>query len=162
VDFQYRVIRAWLQPVEPILTGDIGTLPMATLADDAIPDMHDVLRRIDRRVEQEATAAVAGTIMKATFLLAGLRFPEQEVVALFEGLRTMDLLKDSSSYQVILKEGCREEARRIILRQGEVRFGKPDEATRQPLEAKDDLDQLERLGERLLFVSSWAELLADA
>src|SRR5438874_2693333 len=33
VTFSYRVVRAWEQPVEPILTGPLATLPMAPLAD---------------------------------------------------------------------------------------------------------------------------------
>jgi hypothetical protein len=75
-------------------------------------------------------------------------------------------LEDSSFYQVLLKEG-REEgrkqgeisgARKLLIRQGRIRFGRLDEATRAAIEAIDDL---ERLGERLLSTSSWSDLLAE-
>jgi hypothetical protein len=99
--------------------------------------------------------------MKATYLLAGLRFAKETVKALFEGVRTMDLLQESSSYQLILEEGGIKEARKIVLRLGRIRFGTPDEMTRETIEAIDDLDRLERLSERLLTASSWAELLAE-
>jgi hypothetical protein len=47
VTFHYWVIRAWEQPVEPLLTGPLATLPMATLADVPVQDVPRVLERID-------------------------------------------------------------------------------------------------------------------
>ena len=58
-----------------------------------------------------------------------------------------------------LQEGLAEEARRIILRLGQIRFGVPDETVKTQLDAIPQLDELERLTERLLIVSSWDELL---
>ncbi|TVS09358.1 MAG: DUF4351 domain-containing protein [Planctomycetaceae bacterium] len=51
------------------------------------------------------------------------------------------------------------ELHRVILRQGRVRFGEADEATRQQIETMRDIDRLEDLTERLLMVSSWDELM---
>lgn len=54
VTFYYRVIRAWEQPVEPLLTGPLATLPMAALADVPLQDLPRLLERIDSRLAAEA------------------------------------------------------------------------------------------------------------
>ncbi len=90
----------------------------------------------------------------------------------------MNILKDSSFYQVILKEGLEKglkeglgqgqrqgriaEAREVLFRLGRIRFGRLSKATRAAIEAIDDLDRLERLSERLLTATSWADLLAES
>jgi hypothetical protein len=58
---------------------------------------------------------------------------------------------------VFLDEGMVHEARKLVLRQGQARFGPPDEPTRKAIEALEELEPLDRL----LSVSSWAELLAE-
>ena len=58
-------------------------------------------------------------------------------------------------------EGAVNEARRMILRLGRVRFGEPDAVVRTALQGITDLERLERLGERLVTVSSWQELFAE-
>ena len=81
----------------------------------------------------------------------------------------MNILKDSSFYQVLQKWG-REEAekrgeikgaRKLLIHQGRIRFGRLPKATHAAIEAIDDLERLERLGERLLSVSSWSDLLSE-
>ena len=52
------------------------------------------------------------------------------------------------------------EARRLLLLQGTVRFGPPDEPTRATIEGMSSIELLEPLSIRLLEVSSWHELLA--
>jgi len=90
----------------------------------------------------------------------------------------MNILKDSSFYQVILEEGMEkgrkeglgqgqrqgriEGARDVLFRQGRIRFGRLDKSTRAAIEAIDDLDRLEQLSERLLTAASWADLLAES
>jgi hypothetical protein len=59
VTFHYRVIRAWEQPVEPLLLGPLATLPMAPLADVPLQDVPSVLERIDARLAAEAPPAEA-------------------------------------------------------------------------------------------------------
>ena len=58
-----------------------------------------------------------------------------------------------------LEEGQARVARRIILRLGRKRFGDAGDAVRSRLEAISDLERLESLGDRLLIVSGWDELL---
>ena len=115
VVFYYRVVRAWEQPVEPLLTGSIATLPMAALAAVPVDDLPRVLERIDSRLMKEAPAPDAARIMMSALTLAGMRLSRDEIIALGKRLQTMNLLKDSSFYQAILKEGMekgRQEGRR--------------------------------------------------
>ncbi len=78
-------------------------------------------------------------------------------------------MRESSTIQAFIEEGRRKglqegearEARRIILRQGRIRFGEAGDAVRSRLEAISDLEQLELLGDRLLIVSSWDQLLGQ-
>jgi hypothetical protein len=57
--------------------------------------------------------------------------------------------------------GKAEEARRMILRLGQIRFGPPAEDVRKAIEMIEDIDRLEQLCERVITVSSWTELLAE-
>ncbi len=59
-----------------------------------------------------------------------------------------------------LSEGEAREARKIILRQGWIRFGDAGDAVVSRLDAISNLEKLEQLVERLLIVSSWDELLS--
>jgi hypothetical protein len=81
----------------------------------------------------------------------------------------VNLLKDSSFYQVLLEEGREigkrqgeiKGIRRFLIRQGRIRFGRLPKATRAAIEAIDDPDRLLRLSERLLNATSWDDLLAE-
>ena len=77
-------------------------------------------------------------------------------------------MEESSTIRAFIEEGRRKgreegragEARKFILRQGRIRFGEAGDAVVSRLEAISDLEQLELLGDRLLIVSSWDELLS--
>ncbi len=81
----------------------------------------------------------------------------------------MNILKDSSSYQVLLKEGREVEqregeikgARKLLIHQGRIRFGRLDKGSRAAIEAIDDSERLETLSERILTATSWADLLGE-
>jgi hypothetical protein len=83
--------------------------------------------------------------------------------------RTEFDIRDSSFYQVLLKEGSEiemrlgriEAAKSIIIRLGLIGFGPLPKATRAAVEATDDLRRLERLCIRILTATSWDDLLAD-
>jgi len=164
VTFYYRVIRAWEQPVESILAGPLATLPMAPLADVPLQDLPRVLDRIDSRLATEAPPEDAARMMASTLILTGMRLDPDEVTALSRRLRTMNILKDSSFYQVLLKEGMEKgritEAQQLLFRQGRLRFGRLDKATRSAIEAIDDLERLHRLSELILTATNWRDLLA--
>lgn len=77
------------------------------------------------------------------------------------------VLEDSWVVQEYLKRGeKRGEAhgavvtRKVLLRQGRLKFGPPDAAAIAAIEGISDLDRLDSLSERLLTVNSWDELLA--
>jgi predicted transposase YdaD len=93
------------------------------------------------------------------------------------------IMRESVTYQAILREGRqegiivgREEGimegriegriegeRRLLVRQGTKRFGVPDAATVTAIEAIEDLDRFEALGDRILDagIQSWDDLLRD-
>ena len=73
-------------------------------------------------------------------------------------------MRESSTYQYILDEGRAEgqlrEARKIVLRQGRLRFGAPTVEDEAAVQAVTDLERLERMGDRMLTAAGWQELLA--
>jgi hypothetical protein len=76
-------------------------------------------------------------------------------------------MKESTTYQLILKEGRAEgraegkaeEARQLLLRLGKKRFGPPSKDIETDLQNITSLERLEQLAERLLEVGNWQELL---
>ena len=72
-------------------------------------------------------------------------------------------MKESVTYQAILEEGEEKgalaKARKFVLRLGGSRFGPPEARVTAALEAITDVERLEELGERLLKVATWQELL---
>ena len=82
-------------------------------------------------------------------------------------------MKESSTYQEIVEEGRREglkegeqkgqivEARKLLVRWGTDKFGRPSGRTHAALTKITDLDRLEALLERLETVDTWRDLLAE-
>jgi predicted transposase YdaD len=157
VVFRYRVVRLWELPAEKLLTGDLRTLPLAPLTDEAASALPAVIGRIEERLRQEAPPEEADKLRTATFVLLGLRYSPQVVEQLFRGVTSME---ESSTYQYIVAKGELREAKKILLRQGQRRFGPPDQQTITAIDALDDLKHLEELTDRVHEVSSWQELLA--
>ena len=81
----------------------------------------------------------------------------------------MDILKDSSFYQVLQewageareRQGRIKEARDTLFRLGRIRFGRLPKAARATIEAIDDLERLQHLSQRLFTATSWDDLLAE-
>lgn len=107
-------------------------------------------------------------MMTSALTLAGMRLDLDIIDALRGRLRTMNILKDSSFYQLMLKEGrevgLREGEirgiRKTLIRQGRIRFGRLPRAIRAAIEAIDDPERLEHLSDRVLTATSWDDLLA--
>jgi hypothetical protein len=176
--FQYHVVRAWQQPVDAVLRGGLGTLPMAPLADVAREDQPNILRRVFERFRNEASPNEAARLWTATELLMGLRYPPAVVDQILQGVGEMDILgihgiEESSIYQKILAEGIAQgiargiaqgtaqEAKRILIRVGQKRFGPPEAGVVAAIEGITDRERVEALIERLDEVSSWEALLAS-
>jgi hypothetical protein len=164
--FRYHVVRTWEQPVEPLLAGPLSTLPLACLVGLSASETGEVLRRIEARVRQEAEPATAERVRASAYLLLGLRFPDDVIDDLLQGVGVMaGALRVSSTYQKILREGAAEaraealaRSRELLVRLGSKRFGPPDEAVRDAVGQLTNPDRLEQLAERVLDVSSWDEL----
>jgi predicted transposase YdaD len=167
VSFHFRVIRLWERPVEELLSGGIGVLPLAPISDVAPERLPEVIRRIGERLERDAPPGLVGELWAATDVLMGLQYDEALTAHLLRGVRGM---RESATYQAILREG-REEgliegealgARRIILNLGTRRLGPPSATTVAALARISDLDVLQRLADSVLDASSWEEILAAA
>jgi hypothetical protein len=160
--FRYRVVRVWEEPLESLLTGGLGPLPLAVLTDEAESTLPGVVRRIDERLRQEAPPELADKMRTATYLLLGLRYEEALIDQLFQEIQTME---ESSTYRAIIARGARtgelKGECRFLLRLGRSKFGEPDAATLATLEGITDPERLEGLGVRLLHVNTWKDLLAE-
>lgn len=163
--FSYQVVRVWETSVESLLTGGLGTLPLAAVERARLPE---VIRRMDARITEEVSAGEAKTFWMSTSLLMGLRYPFDFIGTLLQGVKNMDL-RESSTYQAILAEGeaigeAKGEAKgeaNALLRLGGRRFGTPSATVRAAITTMIDVSRLNRLIDRLLEVESWDELLAE-
>jgi predicted transposase YdaD len=154
LEFEFDVVRLWQQPVERLLSGGLGTLPLAPLGDVEPAALPAVIQKLDERFSDEAPPGEAATLWASTYILMGLRFPAETVSRLVQGVSGM---RESSTYQSILSE----EAKKLVLRLGTRRFGAPDHRTQTTLDEISSVERLEQLAERLLDVSGWDELLAS-
>jgi predicted transposase YdaD len=168
LEFRYTVLRVWRMPAESFLTGPLGTLPLAPISAATEAELPGVVRRLDERLENEASPEQRQVLGTAAMLLTGLRLPQEAMLALYQGVHFMSILKDSSFYQMILDEGRLEgrlegqltEARALVLRLGQTKLGPPDEAFATALQGIADLGRLERMLERLWTAVAWQDLLA--
>jgi predicted transposase YdaD len=163
--YNFEVVRLWEEDPDSFLTASVVLVPLAPLTDvseDALPDL---IRRMTARIDSKPPPQ-AKKLWTATCILMGLRYPTELVNRLLQGVQNM---KESTTYQAILQEGRIEgrdegriaEARRILIRQGTLRFGDPDAATVATLEAIQDIDRLEALTDRIpdFNIRDWDGLL---
>src|SRR5712691_7699370 len=151
VESHYEVIRLWQEPVERLLHGGLGTLPLAPLCKlpEGVPledSLTQIVGEIDRRLRQEANYAEGSKLLTASFILTGLRVQRESLAQIYRGVGVM---QESSGYQLILEEGeikgKIKECRNILLRQGRKRFKKkPSASLEKALRSINDLDRLER------------------
>jgi predicted transposase YdaD len=155
--FRYRVIRVWRVPVDTFLKGGVSLTPFAPIGAVTAGELPGVISRMQRRLDQEPDQTLVGELWTATRVLLGLRYAPAFIETLLRGIRAM---RESTTYQAILEEGRVEEARRILLHQGELLFKRPATAAeRAALDSITDVAELERLTVRLLQVPGWSELL---
>jgi predicted transposase YdaD len=163
--FRYNVVRVWELPPEPLLAGDLATLPLAPISRVSEADVLTIVRRVDDRIAQEASPDEAAELRAAAGLLLGLNHSGERLDTLLQGLHGM---RESATYQMILAEG-RAEGRaegkldgekEILRRLGEKRFGPMNPGIRARFESIGDPNRLRNLADRLLEVSSWNEWLA--
>lgn len=160
--FHYDMIRLWLMPADAILDGPIGILPMALLCREK-GKVEEIIAKMDRRIEAEATPNEAATLWAATYFLMGLRFDTDTVANLLPKGKVM---KESTTYQATLEEGRQEgrqeEAIRLLVRLGRKTLGTPGTRVREHLDSLSDVNVIESLVERINEAASWEELLPSS
>jgi predicted transposase YdaD len=167
-DFRYGVVRVWERPADEFLTGPLGLVPFAPLANVRPPELSGVIDRMRGRIDTQPDRPLAAKLWTASSLLMGLRYEQPLIDNLLAGVRQME---ESVVYQAILNRGVQQglqqgsqqgavnEARKLLLLSGQTKFGPPGAAIGAAVNAITDLGRLEALVPRVHAVSSWDELL---
>jgi hypothetical protein len=166
MEFEYEVVKLWERPAEELLSGPVGTLPLAVLG--RLPSgvkltkgLRAVVERLVNRLEVEAEEGERKKLLTSAFVLSGLRVESPQANEVFRGVQAM---KESTTYQMILNEGIEQGTERTyraaILSLGQRLYGKATAATRKKLEAISDAERLSRIHARLGEAKSWDDLLA--
>jgi predicted transposase YdaD len=172
LEFEYAVVRLWLEPPAKYLQGPLSLLPLATLCqlpEESLTDaLSFVVQEIDRRLRAEADALVAARLMTATQILASLRVKKRsDLAAIF---KEIGIMHEMTAWDEALEEGERRGIRRgelrgraeSILRLGKKQFGPPTQIIVEEVMSIQDLDRLDRIVDAILTKKSWHELLATS
>ena len=173
--FRYTVIKVWLESVANLLAAGPGLAPLAILTNEAMADPDTAFERFrDRLREPDVPDKVEEVLLGSTFILAGLRYDQNQIVNLYRRLSM--IMEDSTTYQWILglgiekgeakgvaigeAKGETQEARKLVLLLGTKRFGAPPPAIDAELRATNDRERLERIAGRTLDAVDWEDLIA--
>jgi hypothetical protein len=151
-------MRVWQVPVDSVLTGGIGLLPLAPISDVDEGRLPEVIRRMDERLTAEVPPSERLQLWSSTVLLMGLRYTKTLAAQLMGGVAGME---ESTTVQWFLERGEARGRKDDLFRLGSKRFGVPQPSQKAAIDAltEDDLEKLKALVDRLLDVSSWDELL---
>jgi hypothetical protein len=167
--FRYAVVRVWLETVDTLLAAGPGVAPLALLTNEADANLPGTLERFRERLRAATIPDnVERGLLGSAFVLCGLRYELARVEALYQELSMT--LEDSATYKMIFNRGETQgeargaiaEAHRLLLLQGQKRFGVPSPAVEAGLRAITDRDRLERLAGRIFDATDWTDLLATA
>lgn len=100
--FRYRVLRVWQLPVDELLSGGIGTLPLAPISAVTEARVPDVIRRMKERLSQERRRRRVNDLWAVTYTLLGLRYSDAFADLLFQEVLGME---ESTTYQAIVRKG---------------------------------------------------------
>jgi predicted transposase YdaD len=128
-------------------------LPFAPLTKSDSPP--DLLAQVAQKVNQIENTEQRQNLASCTGILAGLRFEESLIRSLFRE----DIMKESVFYQSILKEGSKEEAQKLVLRQLNLIYRELEPRLLHKVETLS-LSQLEELAAALLDFSEPEDLEA--
>jgi predicted transposase YdaD len=128
---RYEVIRVWELSVEQLLASGIGTLALAPISNVREGEVRRVIRRMKERLSEPKAPLHAADVWAAAYVLLGLRYSDAFAYALFEEVLGM---QESATYRAIARREGAKEARRMLLLQGEAKFGPPDDAARATIE----------------------------
>jgi predicted transposase YdaD len=159
--FRYQVVRVWELPVESLLRGGLGTLPLAPISAVTEAQLPDVIRRMRERLDLQKQRARAERLWTAAYVLMGLRYEAPMIDHLLKEVLGME---ESTTYQAIIQKGEAKGTikgiRLSIYALGEKQFGVPAGArVKKAVEAIATVDELLELSTRLLTAHSWEELL---
>lgn len=129
-----------------------GLLPLATLC--RAESGEGLLREVAERISRIESRERRREALNWSRVLAGLRYDKSLIYRI---LKENDMLEESVVYQDIyrkgakhgLQEGAEQEARKLVMRQLELKFGKLSQTLRRQIE-RFEVKQLEALGEALL------------
>ena len=173
--FRYTVIRIWQEPLDALLAAGPGVAPLALLTNEAAADLPRAFERFRQQLRASGVQDnVERSLLGSTFLLCGLRYPVNQIEALYRELSMT--LEDSTTYQHLLARG-RTEGRaeglaeglaageqrgeqRAVLVFGGQRFGVASPAIEAAIRGITDRERLERIMARLSSASGWDDLLA--
>jgi hypothetical protein len=167
--FRYDVFRVWQEPVDGLIAS-LGMAPLAVLADEATADLPATLDCLGERLRAtDVDDTLKDIMLGASYVLGGLRYDLDTLKDFYRRLPMLNL-EDSVTYQDLIKQGMEkgvvrghvEALRGQLLRLGAKKFGRPDAATAARVEGITAPVEFERLSDRLLDVTTWAELFADA
>ncbi len=150
----YRVVRMWEQAPATFMANP-ALLPLATLT--RTDSAQTLLEQVARRVARIESREQRQNILSCADILAGLRYEK----ALIRQVFREEVMRESVTYQAILKEGRREGIQQgeaaIILRQLTRRIGIVDSSLQERIQ-RLSITQLEELGEALLDFTTAADL----
>lgn len=161
IEFNYELVAIWKRPVEELLAGAVGTLPLAMLGKlpegvDLVAGLTGIVQRLIERLEAEVPAEQVKDLLTAAYLLTGLRVQRDVSKGIFTGARAM---RESDTYMAILEEGEERQARKAIQRLGPRFLGAPTEPILTHLQSIADLARLERILDRVMDAKNWDDLL---
>ena len=84
----YRVVRLWKEDPQPYLTAGVNLVPLAPLTNVTAEPLPDLVRRMADRINAEPEPRAA-KLWTATYLLMGLRVPDEVAVHLLEGVQNL-------------------------------------------------------------------------
>ena len=105
-DFRYQVIKVWELPVEKLLMSGIGVLPLVPVSDVSKQEIPKLVKRMAKRFRDEVPRATEAELWTATFVLVGLRYDQVFAQTVLQGVR--EIMRESSTYQLIVEEGLAE------------------------------------------------------
>lgn len=156
LEFRYRVVKVWELPAPSLLSGGLGTLPLAPISAVTEQELPGVIAQMKSRLGAPEAPPAAKSLWTATYILMGLRYEQALVNHLLQGVVAME---ESVTYQAIIEKGELRHAHRMLLLQGAKQFGPPSAEVRAAVEGIRDLDRLDQLCLRVLSAASWQELL---
>jgi hypothetical protein len=161
LEFHYEVIRLWKEPVDSFLAGSLGLAPLAVLGqlpaerstEEAI---RDIMQQIETRLLTELPRERAVVLMQAAVILASMRVGKNDLSRILQGV---GLMGEVAAFDYFVEQSAIRECREMLIEQGRIKFGHPDEIAEAALNSMNDRDRLRRMVKAILRANSWQDLL---